>query len=68
MMETILNLGVTDEVVRRAAKSELRFLLDAYRRLIQMFGEVVGGIEPEPSARSSCGSNRLTGRMQMPTT
>ena len=46
MMETILNLGLTDEVVRRARVSETRFLLDAYRRLIQMYGEVVGGIDP----------------------
>ena len=47
MMETILNLGLTDEVVRRAGElGELRFLLDAYRRLIQMYGEVVAGIEP----------------------
>ena len=34
----------------RAAKSELRFLLDAYRRLIQMYGEVVEGIDPETFA------------------
>jgi len=46
MMETILNLGLTDAAIRQAPLHDLRFLLDAYRRLIQMYGEVVAGIEP----------------------
>ncbi|HEX6664049.1 MAG TPA: pyruvate, phosphate dikinase, partial [Gaiellaceae bacterium] len=46
MMDTILNLGLNDEAVTglaRATGTE-RFALDSYRRLIQMFGEVVEGI------------------------
>jgi pyruvate,orthophosphate dikinase len=45
MMETVLNLGLTDRVIREAQEPDLHFLLDAYRRLIQMYGEVVAGIE-----------------------
>jgi pyruvate,orthophosphate dikinase len=45
MMETVLNLGLTDRVIREAPQAELRFLLDAYRRLIQMYGEVVAGVD-----------------------
>ncbi|HVC87569.1 MAG TPA: pyruvate, phosphate dikinase [Gaiellaceae bacterium] len=46
MMETVLNLGLNDAVIRRAMPLALPFLLDAYRRLIQMYGEVVAGVEP----------------------
>ena len=46
MMETVLNLGLNDEAIARAPLHDLRFLLDAYRRLIQMYGEVVAEIEP----------------------
>ena len=47
MMDTVLNLGLTDEVVEAfAAKTgNERFVLDAYRRLIEMFGDVVMGVE-----------------------
>ncbi|MCD6225613.1 pyruvate, phosphate dikinase [bacterium] len=47
MMDTILNLGLTEEtLVGLAEKSNNpRFAWDAYRRLIQMFGNVVDGIE-----------------------
>lgn len=43
MMNTILNLGLTDEAVEglAAATSNPRFAYDAYRRLINMFGDVV---------------------------
>ncbi len=46
MMETILNLGLSDAAIKQAPLHDVRFLLDAYRRLIQMYGEVVAGIEP----------------------
>ena len=46
MMETILDLGLNDAAISRAPLPRVRFLLDAYRRLIQMFGEVVEGIDP----------------------
>jgi len=46
MMDTILNLGINDEVVEGIAKltNNPRFAYDAYRRFIQMFGDVVLGI------------------------
>ena len=47
MMDTILNLGLNDEVVKGLAKNsgDERFAYDAYRRFIQMFGNVVMGID-----------------------
>jgi pyruvate, orthophosphate dikinase len=43
MMDTILNLGMTDESVQGLARAtgNERFAYDAYRRLINMFGDVV---------------------------
>lgn len=48
MMDTILNVGLNDETVRgiAAASSDERFAYDCYRRLVQMFGNVVFGVEP----------------------
>ncbi len=47
MMDTVLNLGLNDESVVGLAKktSNERFAYDSYRRFIQMFGNVVMGIE-----------------------
>ncbi len=47
MMDTILNLGLSDETVNGMIKKtgNERFVYDAYRRLITMFGNVVLGIE-----------------------
>ncbi|MCZ6444761.1 MAG: pyruvate, phosphate dikinase [Planctomycetota bacterium] len=49
MMDTVLNLGLTDESCRglAAAANNPRFAYDAYRRLINMFGTVVMGIDHE---------------------
>ncbi|OIT39510.1 PREDICTED: pyruvate, phosphate dikinase, chloroplastic isoform X1 [Nicotiana attenuata] len=45
MMDTVLNLGLNDEVVTGlAAKSGERFAYDSYRRFLDMFGDVVMGI------------------------
>jgi pyruvate,orthophosphate dikinase len=46
MMDTILNLGLSDVAVAGLAgsTSERRFAYDSYRRLIQMYGEVVDGV------------------------
>lgn len=46
MMDTILNLGLNDECVEALARktNNRRFAYDSYRRLIQMFGDVVLGI------------------------
>ncbi len=47
MMDTILNLGMNDEVAEGMVKltGDARFVYDAYRRLIQMFGTVVREME-----------------------
>jgi pyruvate,orthophosphate dikinase len=47
MMDTILNLGLNDEAAEglAARTDNPRFAYDSYRRLIQMFGEVVEGID-----------------------
>jgi pyruvate,orthophosphate dikinase len=47
MMDTILNLGLNDEAVEAMARltSNPRFAYDSYRRFIQMFSDVVMGIE-----------------------
>ncbi len=49
MMDTILNLGLNDEVVEGMAKAadNARFAWDSYRRFIQMYGDVVLGLKPE---------------------
>ena len=41
MMDTILNLGLNEEVVEAMAKKNKRFAYDSYRRFIQMFSDVV---------------------------
>ena len=42
MMDTVLNLGLNDEVAAGlAAKSGERFAYDSYRRFLDMFGNVV---------------------------
>ncbi len=47
MMDTILNLGLNDVAVEGLATvtGDARFALDSYRRLIQMYGGVVEGVE-----------------------
>lgn len=47
MMDTILNLGLNDKSVKGVAEAtnNERFAYDSYRRFIQMFGDVVLGIE-----------------------
>lgn len=48
MMDTILNLGLNDEVVKGLAKKtgNERFAYDSYRRFVQMYGDVVLGMKP----------------------
>ena len=47
MMDTVLNLGLNDELVEGLARQtgDERFAYDSYRRFIQMFSEVVMGVE-----------------------
>jgi pyruvate, orthophosphate dikinase len=49
MMDTILNLGLNDEVAEGMVEltGDPRFVYDAYRRLVQMFGAVVRGMRDE---------------------
>jgi pyruvate,orthophosphate dikinase len=50
MMDTILNLGLNDETVLALAKfsNNERFAWDCYRRFIQMYGDVVMGVQKRP--------------------
>jgi pyruvate,orthophosphate dikinase len=47
MMDTVLDLGLNDQIVERLAADprRARFAFDSYRRLIQMYGNVVDGID-----------------------
>lgn len=47
MMDTVLNLGLNDETVAGLAEAsgDARFAYDSYRRFIQMFGDVVLGVD-----------------------
>ena len=49
MMDTILNLGLNDEVAEGMAKktNNPHFVYDSYRRFVQMYGDVVLGMKPE---------------------
>ena len=51
MMDTILNLGLNDETVEALAESSgnARFAWDSYRRFIQMYGDVVMGVQKLPT-------------------
>ena len=51
MMDTILNLGMNDEVVKIVAEKSknARFAWDSYRRFLQMYGDVVMGVQKRPS-------------------
>ena len=48
MMDTILNLGLNDDVVEGLARktNNPRFAWDSYRRFVQMYGDVVLGMKP----------------------
>ncbi len=49
MMNTVLNLGMNDDAVKIIAEKSgnEQFAYDSYRRFIQMYGEVVMGVEPK---------------------
>ena len=49
MMDTILNLGLNDATVEGLIKqtNNPRFVYDSYRRFVQMYGDVVLGLQPE---------------------
>ncbi len=45
MMDTILDLGLSDEIVEKMAEKDEWFAYDTYRRFLSMFGNIVMGIE-----------------------
>lgn len=49
MMDTVLNLGLNDKTTEKLASmtGNERFAYDSYRRLIQMFGKIAMGADPE---------------------
>lgn len=49
MMDTILNLGLNDDVAKAIASNEdnMRFIYDSYRRLIMMYANVVKGVDKD---------------------
>ena len=65
MMDTILDLGLNDETARGLAEATAndRFAYDSYRRLIQMYGEVVEGVDGHrfeqalTELKSECGAH-----------
>ena len=63
MLDTVLNLGLNDESVAGLAErtGNERFAWDSYRRFVQMFGNVVMGIEGERSRTRSGASRRDRG-------
>ena len=76
MMDTILNLGLNDVAVDglAAATGNPRFACDSYRRLIQMYGEVVDGVDghrfeqraPSLKARRGVAAGRRPHRRRPP--
>ena len=68
MMDTVLNIGLNSQTVAAMIRltDDPRFVYDAYRRLIQMFGSVVMGIDDEPfeavitAARKAAGVEKDT--------
>ncbi len=54
MMDTVLNIGLNDTTVRSLAQETAnpRFAYDSYRRLLQMFGDVVLGLEDREFERT----------------
>ena len=53
MMDTVLNLGLNEETVQglAAQTADLRFALDAYRRFVSLFGQIVMGVAHEKFER-----------------
>jgi pyruvate,orthophosphate dikinase len=63
MMETVLDIGLNDDSVEGLAAQvgDERFALDSYRRLIQMFGRTVLGIDNDRFAKLLSAAKKCTG-------
>ena len=68
MMETVLNVGLNDQSVRglAAQAGNERFAFDSYRRLIQMFGKTVLGIDGEHFEDALEAAKKAKGTHQRP--
>ena len=66
MMETVLNLGLNDETVEglAAQSNHPRFAWDAYRRFLQMYGDVVLNV-PASSFEALLTAKRLVARVEV---
>ncbi len=64
MMDTILNVGLNDQATEGLARrtGNERFAQDSYRRLIQMYGETVDGIDAHFVLRRAGPTRRTTSR------
>ena len=64
MMDTVLNIGLNDETAVGLAEKtqDERFVYDAYRRLVQMYGGVVMGISGDPDPFEQVIDERLEAR------
>ena len=45
MMDTVLNLGINDEIAKAMSKDNARLAYDSYRRLIQMYADVIYDVD-----------------------
>jgi len=66
MMDSILNLGLNDDAVEglASATGNERFAYDSYRRLIQMYGDVVDGIDGDRFERALAAMKKERGVQQ----
>ena len=70
MMDTVLNIGLNDDVVSglAALTGNERFAYDSYRRLINMFGDTVMGVDHHHFEHElSAGQERATASSSIPT-
>jgi pyruvate,orthophosphate dikinase len=63
MMDTVLNIGLNDTTADGMIQltGDARFVFDAYRRLVQMYGTVVLGVEDEPFEKGLTEARRRRG-------
>ncbi|MBU2601616.1 MAG: pyruvate, phosphate dikinase [Actinobacteria bacterium] len=66
MMDTVLNLGLNDDTVEgmAAATGNPRFAYDSYRRFIQMFGDVVMGVDSQHFEDALIAKKRAVGAVE----
>jgi pyruvate,orthophosphate dikinase len=67
MMDTVLNLGINDQIADGLAEqtNNARFVWDSYRRFIQMYGDVVMGLKPEDDDETDVFEEIIENRKQV---